>query len=646
MSTQHPGREPDHARTVVGIDLGTTNSEIAAFVADPGSDRRAGGVEVLGEGDERILPSYVGLGPDGALLVGEPARNQYLLYPERTIRSIKRKMGQAEPVTLGDRRLTPPEVSSLILRTLREQAERCLGEDVRQAVITVPAYFSDAQRQATRHAGDLAGLDVLRIVNEPTAASLAYGYGEGRAGTVLIYDLGGGTFDVSVVAIEGEVTEVLASHGDNQLGGDDFDALVCELLFERFEEQHGVNLRQGHPAARARLTRAAERAKKALSFAPEATVAEDALVIVEGRPLHLEYTVSRDTYEALVAPLLERTFESVARALEDARVRPDELASVLLVGGSTRTPLCSELFVEHTGIRPRQDVHPDLCVALGAGVLAARLAGHAVERVLVDISPYTFGPAYLGEREGSMYPHCFKPIIARNTALPISRRERFSTASPYQSAVDIDIYQGEDADALNNIHVGNFRLEGLTQSERLLPIDCQMSLDLDGILRVSAIEVETGKQVEIAIDGALSSSGPDATDDAARERLDALFASAVSGASESFAAGEGDMDDRDGGRLEVDVLEPSATPPSSASEPPGSEPPSSEAPDPWAARREAAERLVARSRGLFEAMHVDDRDDAIELHERLDAALDARDVAALEEVSHELSELLFYVEGR
>src|ERR1051326_2574848 len=371
----------------VGIGLGTTNSEVAALTG--------GQVRVLGPGDVRMLPSCVGFSASGELLVGEAARNQQALYPERTVRSIKRKMGSDEKVTLGDRTFIPQEISALILHELAEWAHRSLGARPAKAVITVPAYFSDAQRNATREAGALAGLEVVRILNEPTAASLAYGYGDGTRHTALIYDLGGGTFDVSVVTVEGEVTEVLASHGNNHLGGDDFDDLLADLLATQFQKQHGIDVRRGYRAAKARLWGAAEEAKKKLSFEPYAKVREEALVTQDGKPLHLEYEISRDEYEGLIRPLVESTLDSVSKALVDSHVKPSELDAVLLVGGSTRTPLVTSLLVQHTGIEPRQDVHPDLCVALGAGVLASRLAGRAVERVLVDVSPSSFGPSSL-----------------------------------------------------------------------------------------------------------------------------------------------------------------------------------------------------------------------------------------------------------
>src|SRR5580692_4665141 len=506
-------REKDMSELIVGIDLGTTNSEVAAFVH--------GKIQVLGSGKTNMLPSVVGLSPSGELLVGEPARNQLALYPDRTIRSIKRKMGTGEKIALGDREFSPPEISALILRELAVWAGRTFEQAVEKAVITVPAYFSDAQRQATREAAALAGLEAIRILNEPTAASLAYG--QATRQTAMVYDLGGGTFDVSIVAFEGDVTEVLASHGNNHLGGDDFNDLLTAHLIAEFEAKHGVDLRAGHPIARARLWWAAEEAKKRLSFEPEVTIREEALVSENGRPLHLELEITREQYEAMIYPLLEKTLESVSKALADSRKGPADLDSILLVGGSTRTPLVSRLLHDRTGLVPREEIHPDLCVALGAGVMASRLAGHDVERVLVDVSPYSFGVSFLGDRGGVSYPHCYKPIVRRNTPLPVTRSERFYTSHPYQEEVDVRVYEGEDEDALRNILVGDFTVKGLTPMRDFNEVICRMSLDLDGILNVTAIEKKSGLSKRITIASALEAKS-EAEIAAARKRLEALYA--------------------------------------------------------------------------------------------------------------------------
>jgi molecular chaperone DnaK len=594
---------------IVGIDLGTTNSEVAAFVD--------GQVQVLGPGDQRILPSCVGFSAAGELLVGEPARNQQALYPERTVRSIKRRMGGQENVMLGGRSFTPPEISAVILRELVEWARLSLGERPEKAVITVPAYFSDAQRSATREAGALAGLEVIRILNEPTAASLAYGYGDGSRRTALIYDLGGGTFDVSVVTVEGDITEVLASHGNNRLGGDDFDDLLAERLAQEFQKQHRIDVRQGHAEAKARLWWAAEEAKKKLSQEPYAAIREEALVTREGKPLHLEVEISRADYESLIRPLVESTLDSVSKALQDSGRKPGDMDAVLLVGGSTRTPLVFNLLSEMMTIEPRQDVHPDLCVALGAGVLASRLAGREVNRVLVDVSPYSFGVSFLGERGGFPYPHCYKPIIRRNTPLPLTRTEQFSTSHPFQTEVDVQIYQGDDDDALKNIPVGDFRIEGLTGMDGPNEILCRMRLDLDGILEVAAVEKRSGKSKQITIANALQAKTAEEIA-AGRKRIQELFESRAGGYSRDFNR----ADEIDGEVLEIEAERASL---------PG--------------EREALD-LMERSRKLFERMHADDREEAIDIHEKIRAAVECEDAPALAQASRALKEMLFFMEGK
>jgi len=600
---------------IVGIDLGTTNSEIAAFTR--------GQVRVLGPGDTRMLPSCVGFSSAGELLVGETARNQQALYPERTVRSIKRKMGSEEKVRVGKKDFLPQEISALILRELVEWAHRALGERPQKAVITVPAYFSDAQRNATREAGTLAGLEVVRILNEPTAASLAYGYGDGSRHTALIYDLGGGTFDVSVVTVEGDITEVLASHGNNRLGGDDFDDLLAEHLAAEFEKQHGVNVREGNPAAKARLWWAAEEAKKKLSFEPYVKIREEALVTKLFRPLHLEVEISREEYEAMIRPLVESTLDSVSKALQDSGKKPGDMDAILLVGGSTRTPLVSSLLLEKTGLEPRQDVHHDLAVALGAGVMASRLAGCAVERVLVDVSPYSFGVRHIGERDGYEYDHCYKPIIRRNTPLPLTRTERFMTNHPFQTEVDVEVYQGDDEDALKNILVGDFRVEGLTPMEDLNEILCRMRLDLDGILEVAAVEKLTGKSKHIRIANALREKSAEEIA-AGRKRIQELYATRDEMADDEWETTE-DPDEEvvDAGAQVIEISAPVHS-----------------------KGNAEVEGLVERSQGLLARMHAEDREEAIGLHEQIASAQASGDAAALKDATAQLKELLFFVEGQ
>jgi molecular chaperone DnaK (HSP70) len=590
---------------IIGIDLGTTNSEVAAFID--------GQVRVLGPGHQRILPSCVGFSPAGELLVGEAARNQQALYPDRTVRSIKRRMGSQETVMLGGKSFTPPEISAVILRELAGWATMALGARPEKAVITVPAYFSDAQRSATREAGALAGLEVVRILNEPTAASLAYGYGDGSRHTALIYDLGGGTFDVSVVTIEGEITEVLASHGNNRLGGDDFDDLLAEKLAQEFQKEHGLDPRT-NAEAKARLWWAAEEAKKKLSQEPYAAIREEALMTRAGKPLHLEMEVSRMDYEELIRPLVESTLDSVSKALQDAGRKPRDMDAVLLVGGSTRTPLVTEMLTQMMDTQPRQDVHPDLCVALGAGVLASRLAGQNVGGVLVDVSPYSFGISYLGERGGVPYPYCFKTIIQRNTPLPLTRTELFSTSYPFQTEVKVEVYQGDDDDALKNIPVGDFLIEGLTGRPEASDILCRMRLDLDGILEVAAVEKISGKSKQITIANALQAKTPEEIA-AGRKRIQEMFAARATELDEEVSELDGEIIEAQAERQPL----------------PG---------------ESDAEDLMERSRKLFDKMHPDDREDAIGLHEKISASIESGDEAGLAEASKALREMLFFLEGK
>ena len=621
---------------IVGIDLGTTNSEVAALVD--------GKVQVLATPDgEQIMPSCVGLAPDGALLVGTPARNQYGLYPERTVKSIKRLMGSDRRVTLGDRAYTPPEISAIILRALKARAEAALGVPVRRAVITVPAYFSDSQRQATRDAGEIAGLEVIRILNEPTAAALAYGADRTGDRTVLVYDLGGGTFDVSLVQGQGDVTEVLASHVNNHLGGDDFDQLLLEHVRSRFTTSTGVDVR-GDRRAMSRLLHAVEEAKKRLSFEPYARIREEYLAERDGVPVHLDLEVSREDYEPLVRRLLEGTLDSVHHALADAGKRPDQVDEILLVGGVTRTPLVTRLLAEATGLTARQEVHPDLCVALGAGVLAARLAGHDIDRVLVDVSPYSFGPSYFGLRNGLPYEHCYHPIIPRNTPLPASRTDTYSTMVDHQEAWEVCVYQGDDPNALNNLLVGRFRIEGLAPVPAGNEVLCRMELDLDGILRVSAIEKRTALAKHVTIEGATTAMS-EAELAAARERVRALF-----GDAEADDAGDVEDLEADAGGDAIDTPEGRvADPPPPAGATAGGRDRGGAGGDDRRDQRVAvseARALLERSQRLLPRMTPADREEALALQQQIEATLQSGDWARLPAQVGEIADLLFYVEER
>jgi len=607
-----------HSDVIVGIDLGTTNSEVAALVGDR--------PRVIGPGETKMLPSCVGFSPQGQLLIGEAARNQLLVYPEMTVRSVKRKMGTDERFEIGNKTFTPPEISALILRELAQWAQQELRAEVKKAVITVPAYFSDAQRQATREAGQIAGLEVVRILNEPTAASLAYGFGDQTRRTAMVYDLGGGTFDVSIVSIESDVTEVLASHGNNRLGGDDFDQLVLDRLLREFQTRHGVDLRDRDPVSYARLRWAAEEAKKRLSSEQYTRVREDALATApDGKSLHLDLDLSRQEYEAMIRSLVESTLESVFQTIEDAGKQPADIDVILLVGGSTRTPLVCEMLAEHVGAPVRQDIHPDLCVALGAGLLASRLAGHDVNRVLVDVSPYSFGPSHLGITDGEPYPYCYRPIIERNTPLPVTRTERYFTAAPYQKAIEVSVFQGDDPDALRNILVGNFTVEGLTPVAEENEVLCRMSLDLDGILKVEAIEKRTGLSKHILIKDAIKPKS-EAELAQARARLQRLYSGRVE-------VTEAAWEDGPQTNLEPESDTSQAT--------------QMTQPDPeMDAIVTAAHRLIERSRQLLAGIHDEDKEEIIDLHEKIQEAIDTSDRHALSTGADALQELLFFIEGK
>ncbi|WP_280553002.1 Hsp70 family protein [Halomonas sp. 25-S5] len=572
---------------IIGIDLGTTNSEVA-IVQD-------GKVQIIDVDGARLLPSVVGLANDGALLVGQVARNQYALYPERTVRSIKRRMGDDQKVTMGEQVYTPQEISALILRRLKRAAEEHLGEAVGKAVITVPAYFSDAQRQATRDAGELAGLEVVRIINEPTAAALAYESGHAEAKTLLVYDLGGGTFDVSVVRLSQEVTEVLASHGNNRLGGDDFDSRIVEFLVERLKTEQGVDP-SGDRAAMARLGRAAETAKIALSDAPYARIEEEYLLEHDGHPIHLSLELDRRDYETMITPFIDETLEAMHIALDGAELTVADVDEVLLVGGATRTPLIQQWLEEELGIAPRSEVDPELCVATGAAIQAAVIGGQPVTaNVLVDVTPYTFGTSALSDRLGELYPYTFIPLIHKNTPIPVTKSEAFYTFEDGQTTIDVFVYQGEDPDALNNTEIGSFRIEGLSDVPAGNVIITTFSLDLNGILHVTSREKRTGLEKHITIDNATARFEQEELSDA-RQRLSSL-------------------------------IEGEAQPVQSA-------------------QREAiqAQALIEKAERLMEGANPEDREDLVDNIESVQDALASGDIAALARATDELSDLVFYLE--
>jgi molecular chaperone DnaK len=480
---------------VVGIDLGTTNSVVAAI--DNGQPWI-----IPDEDGELMLPSCVGLGGNGKLLVGREALRQYAAAPERTVKSIKRQMGTDHKTQLGDREYLPQEISAIILRTLKHRAEAVLGEEVSQSVITVPAYFTDAQRQATKEAGEIAGFEVLQIINEPTAAALTYDFRTEETERVLVYDLGGGTFDVSIVEVTGEVTEVLASHGNNRLGGDDFDRRLQLHLAELFQKMHNVPVPED-PVLQARLERAAERAKMELSEHAFTTVREPFLVSQGKTALHLEVELSRETFEGLIESMLRETLDAIDRALADAKLEASELDRVILVGGSTRIPLVQHLVANHLGQAPIDGIQPDLCVGLGAAIQAGVLSGEAVDAILVDVIPHSLGIAVVMGTPMGALPGMFSTIIPRNSVIPVSRSNVYSTFVDDQEAVEIEVYQGENAIARENVPLGEFRVENLPPSPAgSLKIEVHFDFDHNGILTVTATEKGKGQQSGLVVNDA------------------------------------------------------------------------------------------------------------------------------------------------
>ncbi|MBD2300967.1 Hsp70 family protein [Nostoc sp. FACHB-190] len=479
----------------VGIDLGTTNSEVAIV--------ENGQVRVLpGEDGDLILPSCVGFSDTGKLLVGKEALRQYAAAPERTVKSIKRWMGTDHKTTFGDKEYLPHEISAIILRALKQRAENALGETITQAVITVPAYFTDAQRQATKTAGEIAGLEVLQIINEPTAAALAYDLRSEETERVVVYDLGGGTFDVSVVEITGDVTEVLASHGNNRLGGDDFDRLLQLHLADLFRKQHGVDV-PDDAATQARLLRAAEQVKINLSSHAFATVREAFLGSKGKTALHLETEVARIDFEKLIRPLLTETLEAIDRALSDANLAPEEIDRVILVGGSTRIPLVQQMIEEHLGQTPTDGIQPDLCVALGAALQAGVLVGESVDAILVDVIPHSLGIAAAVPTPMGIMPGYFSVIIPRNSVVPVSRSHVYSTLFDEQATVEIEVFQGENAIAEENVPLGSFKVENLPPKPAGgIQIEVHFDFDLNGILTVTTTEKGKGQQGTLVVNHA------------------------------------------------------------------------------------------------------------------------------------------------
>lgn len=481
---------------IIGIDLGTTNSCVAVM---------EGGKPVVIPNSEgqRTTPSIVAFSKNGERLIGEPAKRQAVTNVKRTVASVKRQMGTDRRVKIDGKKYSPQEISAMILQKLKKDAEAYLGETVDRAVITVPAYFSDAQRQATKDAGKIAGLKVERIINEPTSAALAYGLDKSVSQKIMVYDLGGGTFDVSVIEIGDGVVEVLATAGDNHLGGDDFDARIVDYLLKEFKKQEGIDLSKDHTAVQ-RIMEESEKAKKELSTAMTVQINLPFITATSDGPKHMDMTLNRAKFQKLTDDLVDRTSGPVHQALSDAGISASQLNMVLLVGGSTRMPAVCDKVKELTGKEPSRNMNPDECVALGAAIQGGKMAGESGlnEILLMDVTPLSLSI----ETAGGVATR----LIERNTTIPTRYSQIFTTAANFQTAVDIKVLQGERTMARDNQLLGNFRLKGIKRAMRGVPqIEVTFDIDVNGILNVSAKDLGTGKEQSITITSSSNLSDED-----------------------------------------------------------------------------------------------------------------------------------------
>jgi molecular chaperone DnaK len=586
---------------IIGIDLGTTNSAVAYV--------KEGVPQIIPVDGQPTMPSCVALDPTGKLIVGAAARNMLVAAPESTVLSVKRLMGQNTKLTLGERSYSPEEISSFILRRLKEEAEAHLGVPVHKAVITVPAFFDESQRKATKDAGSLAGLEVVRIINEPTAAALAYSVGSKEVERVLVYDLGGGTFDVSVVLIENGVVEVKASRGDTHLGGDDFDLLLVDQVKKVFLEKEGQAL-EGDLKTSRRLKVALERAKCLLSDSPYTKVEEE--YIQQDR--HLQLEVQRETFEEVVAPLLQKTLECVQQSLKDADISAGGLSKVLLVGGATRSPVVHRLLQGFLGQEPRSEVNPDLIVALGAGICAASFAGEETHPILVDIAAHTLSLGVLHDSSLGPEIRC-SPVLRRNVPLPATKSELYWTVFDNQESVQIEVYEGESNFPGDNTLVGSFRITGLAKVPEGNPVLVTLNLDLSGLLKVTAMEKMTGLSKTVTMD--IHEKGGSFDVESARANIQGLFENEPTDASEEDVTAQkqaSSESEASGGQIDKQLL--------------------AEAKD----LRQRAEALLAGTLSPEDATDVREH-----LHQSTEA-IKIGDRQKLREHTDALSDLVFYLE--
>ncbi|WP_127585391.1 Hsp70 family protein [Paenibacillus koleovorans] len=620
--TSNRERRMESFRPIVGIDLGTTNSAVA-YIAE-------GKPQILpSPRGERIIPSVVLIDPQGRAVVGEDARAALVAMPDRSLAAVKRRMGSTEPLLLAGQALLPQEISALILKELKSYVDELHGEGDKEAVITVPAYFTDEQRRATKEAGELAGFVVERIINEPTAAALAFGLDNlENDQTFLVYDLGGGTFDVSVVELMSGVLEVRASTGNRMLGGEDFDWKLVDWLAERMIAEHGVDPRDDL-RARALLKEKAEDAKKLLSSQETVSLAIPLVTVKHNTPIGLHVELTRTTFVSLIDAQLLESMDKVRQVLDDAGLHAANIDEVLLVGGSTRIPRVSELIVDLFGKAPRTDVNPDEAVALGAAVQAGLKSGALSDSGLVatDVAPFSMGIAVLTEgRLGAPRAGGFAPIIPRNTTIPVTRTKRFSTSAPGQTAVSIEVYQGEHEWVKHNHRLGEFLLEGLPANYKSLePLDVTFRYNLNGILEVTAQSPANGKAMTVTVQDALNRESKEALQESA-ERLQKLWDQAPAEEPDDLLSEQEELMELEQW-LDEEMDDEERT--------------DEESPT---VLHEEAQLLIGRVRDQLDQLESSAKTRALREMERLEQAMEAGDIDRLQQLIDDMTDFLIELE--